>query len=109
RLKDGTFASFSTADGLAHGEVRAIYEDRHGTLWIATDAGVNFVKGDQISSIGKGGGLSNVRVFAIAEDREGVLWIATKAGPKMLRGGEFVDVPGSASATHAAMSFDLAP
>ena len=44
--------SFNRSDGLHCDEVTCIREDEHGAIWIATDKGLNVMKGNQIRDAG---------------------------------------------------------
>jgi signal transduction histidine kinase/ligand-binding sensor domain-containing protein len=72
---------------LSHNDVRSIYEDRSGVLWIGTwDGGLNkfdreqkkftYWKNDPLDSHS----LSDNSVYSICEDRSDVLWIGTVGG-----------------------------
>jgi len=76
---------------LSNDRVRAIYEDRSGTLWIGTDGGLNRV----IRRPGSPGALAFQRyvhnprnprsirsneVYAILEDSSGAFWVGTNGG-----------------------------
>ena len=71
---------------LSHNNVRAIYEDQFGNLWIGTDEGLN--KFDRVTetftryqeAADHPNGLSGSVINAIYEDRSRVLWIGTNAG-----------------------------
>lgn len=83
------------ANSLSNDNVRTIYKDRTGTLWIGTDGGLNKVIQTQI---GDNRGESEVRfvrylhdpnnlsslshneVYAIFEDSKGMFWIGTNGG-----------------------------
>jgi len=80
---------------LSHNTVRAIYEDREGTLWIATDGGLNrLVPNSSENGDGKSPptfiryqhdpnnpySLSHDEVYALYEDHSGVFWIGTNGG-----------------------------
>jgi ligand-binding sensor domain-containing protein/signal transduction histidine kinase len=76
-------AKFSTilpsSDPSSH-DVRALFEDSHGKVWIGTLAGLFSVQGD-------GTGLTNhplpggkVEVMTLTDDRSGALWAGTSSG-----------------------------
>jgi ligand-binding sensor domain-containing protein/serine phosphatase RsbU (regulator of sigma subunit) len=78
---------------LMDNDIRALYEDRNGTLWIGTDSGgltrykegkfTTYLIKDQITLTG---------IRAIEEDRWGNLWIGSiKKGLTCLSNGEFIN------------------
>lgn len=73
---------------LSNSDVRTIYEDRQGTLWVGTDGG-GLNRFDRKSQTfthyrhqpGQVGSLSNdTALYAILEDRKGSLWVGTYNG-----------------------------
>ncbi|WP_338790059.1 two-component regulator propeller domain-containing protein [Bernardetia sp. MNP-M8] len=76
-----------TTKGLLSNSIRAIYQDKAGTVWIGTDKGglsrydektnsfKAFVNEPNVPS-----SLSNNRVRGIYEDSEGTLWVSTYGG-----------------------------
>jgi diguanylate cyclase (GGDEF)-like protein len=85
----GTVSPFPRRDAsqnLSNNQVRALYRDRRGRLWVGTENGLNridrdgrivrfdFTPGDP-NSIGPGG------VSAILEDRRGRMWVGATGGP----------------------------
>jgi ligand-binding sensor domain-containing protein/signal transduction histidine kinase len=74
RYKDHKFQSYPATDGLTNEFVRAIYEDRSGTVWIGADQGLFQVTGSSITRIDNSHGTPTIFVRAIVEDREGCIW-----------------------------------
>lgn len=71
--------------------VRAIFEDREGTLWIGTESGLNSLRDDRFTVYTIRDGLSHDNVRAITQDREGNLWLGTYGGGlNRLREGKFI-------------------
>jgi PAS domain S-box-containing protein len=79
------------ANSLSHNEIRAIYEDREGALWIGTDGGglnkIVHSKGSEEETFvhykhdpGNPASLSDNVVLSVYEDRAGSLWIGTYTG-----------------------------
>lgn len=66
--------------------VRAIFEDRNGIIWIASESQGVFVYDrsknslEQIKGKGSLSGLSNNSIWDIVEDEQGIIWIATENG-----------------------------
>jgi ligand-binding sensor domain-containing protein/signal transduction histidine kinase len=87
---------YSTADGLPHNDVRAMFQSSDGTMWIGTILGLSeFIPqaaaGKIFRNYTAANGLSERQIYALAEDRDGNLWIGTRrAGVmKMARHGFF--------------------
>ncbi len=78
-------------DSLSHNEVRVIFQDSMGSLWVGTSDGLNeLVSGSRegpsltfkrwLHEPAKPGSLSHNDIRAISEDSTGVLWIGTWGG-----------------------------
>jgi diguanylate cyclase (GGDEF)-like protein len=80
RLKDGTFTTYTTKDGLSNDLVLSVYADSKGRLWIGTTSGLNQFTDGKFTTYTKREGLSDDHIMSICEDREGALWIGTRGG-----------------------------
>ncbi|MBI2838254.1 MAG: response regulator [Acidobacteria bacterium] len=89
RFKDGTFAAFTTKDGLPSDNARSLCEDRSGSLWIGTPSGISCLKDGRFTNYGAKEGLSDEFVRTIIQDRAGTLWVGTRGGLNKLREGTF--------------------
>jgi ligand-binding sensor domain-containing protein/signal transduction histidine kinase len=68
---------YTSADGLPHNNLHALYQAMDGRIWIGTfGGGVSVYDGTRFRNYGEAQGLSN-RINAIAEDRAGNMWIGT--------------------------------
>jgi signal transduction histidine kinase/ligand-binding sensor domain-containing protein len=87
RYHGGVFRQYSAAEGLTNGFVRAVYEDRQGTLWVGTDDGLFRLSGERFSRTDGNGEIPALAVHDIREDHKGRLWVG---GSRMLmiRGSE---------------------
>lgn len=72
---------------LSHNEVKVIFEDSKGRIWMGTTGGgLNLlVRGNKIENswfkhYNADDGLSNETIQAILEDNEGFLWVSTESG-----------------------------
>ncbi len=92
-FSDGRFRTFGLADGLASEIVRSIAEDAEGTLWVATDAGLQSRDDSSFSTWGPAQGLPAGPVRAVAAGPTGTLWAGSgqglfrRAGPRFVPGG----------------------
>ena len=116
---DRFIGSPTTPDALAGSNIRALYVDKTGALWIAPrglavcryDPGgvaVAHYRRDPIDSTS----LGNDNVWAIAEATDGALWLATDGGIDRLdlRGGRtthFTNVPGDPHSLPVAGARDI--
>jgi diguanylate cyclase (GGDEF)-like protein len=74
------------AQGLIHGIVTALLEDRDGNRWVgAGDSGLFRLNGEGKSEIAQAGVLNDSRVLSLLEDREGSLWVGTSNGLERFR------------------------
>lgn len=87
--------TYTTADGLAGDDIRALHQDSRGFLWIGTATGLSRFDGGEFRNYGTADGLPHPSINAILQDREGALWIATSGGLARIRPGEprFTTVP----------------
>lgn len=72
--------TYTVADGLAHGFVNSIYQDRKGFLWFGTLEGLSLFNGYAFVNYDERDGLPNSFINHITEDRHGRLWVATNGG-----------------------------
>jgi streptogramin lyase len=84
--KDGTFTTYTTADGLPDNDVKAVLEDREGNVWIGTTRGLARMQDGVISSpLRKANGLLDDHALALHEDDEGGIWVGGRASVARLR------------------------
>src|SRR3989440_815410 len=87
-MKDGTFTTYTTKDGLSKNDVRAIRQDSAGDLWFGEyGGGVSRFHDGRFISFTTKQGLSDNRVFVIYEDIDHALWIGTENGLNRLSDG----------------------
>ena len=80
RLRAGRFDLLDKAKGLPSSSVRALAEDREGSLWIGTDSGIARVKDQKFVTYTTRHGIPEDNVRVVTEAREGGLWIGTYGG-----------------------------
>lgn len=62
------------ADGLPSNSIYMIIQDRHGLIWLATDAGVSRFDGRSFRNYGLEDGLPDADILRIHEDSQGRIW-----------------------------------
>lgn len=89
-FKDGRFTRFTTADGLSSNNVRSMYADREGNIWVGTtDNGLNRLTRRFITPYSTKDGLAGNNVFPIYEDRDRNVWVGTRDGLSRFQAGRF--------------------
>jgi ligand-binding sensor domain-containing protein/signal transduction histidine kinase len=81
RAKGGTVRRIDLVDGPSQDEVRALYEDRSGAIWVALDKSPRLyrIAGDRIDSFGREDGVEGGVVSAFAETPDGRLFVGSNA------------------------------
>lgn len=77
------FKNYTTRDGLPHGLVNLIFEDRHGFLWLSTLTGLARYDGFSFRPIlGEGSGCTETfsPIISMAEDSSGKIWATATDG-----------------------------
>jgi signal transduction histidine kinase/ligand-binding sensor domain-containing protein/DNA-binding NarL/FixJ family response regulator len=74
---NGGFDEYTTADGLASDDVRALVDDGAGGLWVGTYGGLSRVVDGRVVSFSGQGDFAGERIRAIYVDAGGVLWVGT--------------------------------
>lgn len=98
----GKVRTWTTAEGLPTGQLRALHEDAEGTLWIGTGGGgLAWLKDGRIHSVNSRQGLVNDSISPILEDDDGNLWLGSLRGISRVSKRELFDVAtGRATAVH---------
>jgi ligand-binding sensor domain-containing protein len=92
RFSDGKFTAFRVRDGLANNQIRAIFSDRQGVLWVGTTDGLSRYQNGKFTSFGAIDGLPNTRITSFFEDADGMLWIGTRGGLSRYENGHFFNI-----------------
>ncbi|HTH47886.1 MAG TPA: two-component regulator propeller domain-containing protein [Candidatus Limnocylindria bacterium] len=69
-----------TADGLVSPDVLSLFEDRDGSMWVGTEAGLSHYGAGQFTNYTVSHGLPSNVIRAFAQDRDGSLWLGTTGG-----------------------------
>ena len=81
RLDGANTASYSMRDGLGGHDVRALFEDEQGVLWVGgMSAGLSRLEGRTFTTFAMKAGTAPASVQAITADGDGHLWIGTRRG-----------------------------
>lgn len=80
RLRGGRTTVYRQQDGLADHHVTRLYEDRDGSVWIATGAGLSRFKDERLTTFTAGDGFAASHSLSFYEDRAGQLWVGTQGG-----------------------------
>ncbi|MBR1797892.1 MAG: response regulator [Clostridiales bacterium] len=79
RFDGNEFERITSVEGLTSG--RAIYEDRTGRIWVATnDNGVVVIDGEQSRHYTRADGLPSLSIRCFAQDGNGTVYVGTTAG-----------------------------
>lgn len=80
-IQEGVERVYMLDDNASANEVRDIFRDSRGTLWVGTHDGLFLQKGQKfIRTLQKGSGLSSDKIRRIVEDSTGKMWIGTRNG-----------------------------
>lgn len=89
QAQEYSVTQYSIGEGLSQSQVRAIFQDRKGFIWMGTHRGICRFDGRKFIDFQSEDGLSGRFVNAITQDRKGVLWIATESGISRYDGIKF--------------------
>jgi ligand-binding sensor domain-containing protein/signal transduction histidine kinase len=80
RIDHNTATFFGIDRGLPSKNVRALYLDAQGVLWLGTATGLSCIRGGKFSNFTARDGLPDNPVSQILEDSAGRLWLGTSQG-----------------------------
>jgi PAS domain S-box-containing protein len=85
-----TFTNYSIDEGLPQSQVRSLYQDTNGYLWIGTlGGGVSRFNGRTFATFTTKEGMSDNHVFTIFEDFDNNIWFGTQEGVTRYDGQRF--------------------
>ena len=93
RFHDGRFTSWGESAGLSNLSVGKLFKDREGTIWAATNGGLNHLQKQFIKSYSTADGLAGPEVYPLLQTKNGDVYIGTTAGLSVYRDGKFSVVP----------------
>jgi len=71
---------FGQADGLSGSVVNALFEDREGSVWVATSEGLDRFRDTSAATLSVGQGLSNAYISSVLATQDGSVWAGTSEG-----------------------------
>jgi len=80
RYQDGVLTRFGRDEGLLAGSVRALLEDRRGTIWVGGFDGLGRIENGRVTHYTRAEGLSSERVWALAAGSPERLYVGTAGG-----------------------------
>jgi ligand-binding sensor domain-containing protein/serine phosphatase RsbU (regulator of sigma subunit) len=83
------FSSFGKLQGLKHGIVNCMLQDKFGNIWMGTGGGVTKYDGQTFTHYTETEGLCNNDVLSMLEDKKGNLWFGTHGGGVSRYDGKF--------------------
>ncbi len=75
RYAHGQFQSWTTREGLSNDFVRALYQDKAGTIWAGTDNGLMQFAGERFVRVDGTAAIPAISVHSIYQDSRGRLWV----------------------------------
>jgi signal transduction histidine kinase len=76
-LSGGGWQTYRSPDGLPSASVNCLLQDKAGTLWAGTDAGLAYGKGAGFASLPHAPPALREPVLGLAQDEHGWLWVST--------------------------------
>ena len=94
QYRAGRFTRYTRQEGLSHDEVRALAEDRGGTLYIGTGGGgLNCLRAGRFTGYTERDGLADNHISALHVTGDDTLWIGTfNGGLSRFKSGQFANL-----------------
>ena len=108
RFKDGAFTNYSSENGLSNDNVRDIYQDRDGTIWMGTyGGGLNRLKDGKMFAITTREGLNEDIVSRILVDEKDNFWMLGNRGVSVISRSALNDLADGKIKTIACESYGV--
>ena len=88
-LHNGRTDIFTRSDGLSGNISCSLFEDREGTIWVATTAGLERFREPAVTTISAKQGLSSDLTQSVIAATDGSIWVATHDGLTRWQNGRF--------------------
>ena len=90
---EGRTDRFTRSDGLSGDSIWALFEDREGNIWVATNDGLDRFRERAVPSVSVRQGLSRNDVWSVLGARDGSVWIGSRDGLHRWKDGRFTLYP----------------
>jgi signal transduction histidine kinase/ligand-binding sensor domain-containing protein len=94
RVQGSRADNFRMADGLSSDSIENFYEDREGTLWVATQRGIDRFHSTPVVTFSIREGLTAERVDSVLASRNDTVWIANLLALDFFRDGKLLALKG---------------
>lgn len=91
QVRGGRLHRFGMEAGLSNDRVMSVFKDREGTIWIATNKGLNRMRREIITHFSTKEGLIHDEVYPILQDLNNEILIGTADGVSRYKDGKFVN------------------
>jgi signal transduction histidine kinase/ligand-binding sensor domain-containing protein/CheY-like chemotaxis protein len=89
KVKDDTFTTYTSNDGLSTNRIRATYETKEGVIWVGNhEGGVDIIKDGKITKI-QNEIIAKETITTIYQDRAGTIWLGARNGLYKFSNGSF--------------------
>ena len=95
RFKDGKFSKFGMEQGLSNDRIFHQFKDREGSVWLATDRGLNRLRQQVLTPLSTKDGLIQNEVYPILKARDSSIYIGTNGGLSRYKDGKFTNTVSS--------------
>ncbi len=92
RIHDGDVDHFDRGDGLSSNAVAGFYQDREGTLWVATSNGIDNFRDVRVASYSMREGLTADSASTVLASRNGGVWIGNSGAVDILKDGKLSSI-----------------
>lgn len=91
RFKAGKINKFGLENGLSNDRIFFRFKDREGTVWLATDRGLNRLRQQVLTPLSTNDGLVHNEVYPMLNARDGSIYIGTNGGLSRYQNGKFTN------------------
>ena len=74
------FINYRSSEGLPQGYITALLQDRHGYIWVGTQAGIGKFDGATFETFTSRNGLAGNYITGLEMDHRGDIWVASQDG-----------------------------